>query len=865
MSGPGTSPGERPFFSTELKLFGGLVIAWLLGFGVFLLDRFRIAAFLPPGVLTMLFELLLEGSIIASFFLAPKAAADNRWFLWFFCMLLPADVCYLLLHYVLRQNEENWLTFLLTTLPYSAAYVTASIGFFRHIWPRLRNTRWLSFIWLPILLVVPAVFGILMPLLQAHQRAGGWGFDLTEIAFNSAFAVVFFFWSTVTLMMSLDRFFPFIGLAGIISQLGNWGGISAYLLHQNTFTFGEYEFLWLCGIITFWYGFVVVARLPAATAPAAGPEPPSPTDGWERRGSLVIQQRMTIIGLISGSLICAVLLSSRDIWSYRIVFFGIAAGSFIALLIGELLSKQIVHYATLFGRVVNLTAKDDAPQSREYEIPLELWQVYRLAFHQDMVEHRTAAAVRQNLAELASQVAHDIRSPLAALDSVIKDVSQLPEEKRILVRSAVSRIHDIANDLIDRNRGLRAAVAPAQSAAEPFTRELLSSHVAPLITEKRLQLRSRIGISIDARLDSAAYGLFADIQPMEFKRVLSNLIDNAVEALGGKGGVQVILACEEDQVLLKVQDNGKGIPPEVLKRLGGRGETYGKPGGSGLGLHHAKTSVESWGGSLGLESEVGRGTTVTVMLPKARPPEWFVSVLELDPDGTVVVLDDDTSIHQVWQGRFESLQTKAHGIEVLHFSTPAEARGWARDNPAKARAALYLTDYEFIGHKETGLGLVEALDIGERSILITSRFEEKHILAECRRLMVRMIPKGLAGFVPIEVKARLPLPQTGVVAVLLDDDALVHMTWKVAAKSKDVSLATFRDSKEFLAAVERFPKATAIYLDSELGGGVRGEDIARDLHAQGFTNLHLTTGHAPETLPAMPWIKQVLGKEPPWA
>lgn len=507
------------------------------------------------------------------------------------------------------------------------------------------------------------------------------------------------------------------------------------------------------------------------------------------------------------------------------------------------------------------------------------------------------ASRRSALARLAAQVAHDIRSPLAALDSVMKDVTQLPEEKRIIVRSAVSRIRDIANNLIEKNREATASVQGSadaiahSSADEPASKHLLSSLVDPLITEKRLQFRAKIGIEIECRLDVSSYGIFAQIQPTEFKRVLSNLLNNSVEALGEKGTVAVSLAAEEGNILLKVQDNGRGIPPKILAKLGQRGETHGKAGGSGLGLYHARTSVESWGGSLEIASEVGKGTTLIIKLPQAQPPDWFVSKLELEPGKAVVVLDDDTSIHQVWQGRFDSRKVKDHGIEVFHFSTPAELRNFVRENPAKAQNVLYLTDYELIGHKETGLGLVEELNLGDRSILITSRFEEKGILEHCLRLKVRMIPKGLAGFVPISISvsherletqhlrqsgldaapAGNALPKavrdggpSGFDAVLLDDDALVRMNWKGAARSKGLNLVAFKNPQEFLAAVDGFPKETAIYLDSKLGDGVKGEDIAKDLHAKGFTNLYLATGYDPESFPAVPWIKKVLSKSPPW-
>ncbi|MFA5139211.1 MAG: HAMP domain-containing sensor histidine kinase [Elusimicrobiota bacterium] len=479
--------------------------------------------------------------------------------------------------------------------------------------------------------------------------------------------------------------------------------------------------------------------------------------------------------------------------------------------------------------------------------------------------HRMEAQLSA-LGELASQVAHDIRSPLAALDSVTNSTANLPEEKRILIRGAISRIRDIANQLIERTRKAQTSTQGAEPDGSPVSTsavsvELLSSHIELLITEKRMQFRPKIGVDIEARLDAASYGLFVRMQPTEFKRVLSNLINNAVEAVSENGTVRVFVWGAADQVVIQVKDSGKGIPPEILPKLGRRGETHEKAGGSGLGLYHAKSTMESWGGSLAISSELGRGTTVTLTLPQAQAPAWFVPRLEVAPGSRIVVLDDDASIHQVWQGRFESACAKEHGIESFHFSTPEELRGWARAHTDIRKDALYLMDYELIGYRETGLELIEELGLSERAILITSRFEEKGVLESCRRLKVRMIPKGLAAFVPISIADAARAHD----AVLLDNDALVHMTWRIAAESKGVRLSAFRTPEELLSALERMPKDMPIYIDSELDAGQKGEDVAKDLHAHGFTELYLATGYDPESLPPMPWIKRVVGKEPPWA
>jgi len=58
-------------------------------------------------------------------------------------------------------------------------------------------------------------------------------------------------------------------------------------------------------------------------------------------------------------------------------------------------------------------------------------------------------------------------------------------------------------------------------------------------------------------------------------------------------------------------------------------------------------------------------------------------------------------------------------------------------------------------------------------------------------------------------------------------------------------------------------KNTPIFMDSQLGDGIRGENLARDLHARGFRNLYLATGNR-DALPPIPWVKEVVGKDAPW-
>jgi len=481
-------------------------------------------------------------------------------------------------------------------------------------------------------------------------------------------------------------------------------------------------------------------------------------------------------------------------------------------------------------------------------------------------EYQSALEIESNRlkADMAAQVAHDIRSPVFALDAALKNMTQLPERQRVIVRHAVNRIRDVANSLLEKNRQ-KPAISSADDAAlvgtgEPLDVHLLSSLIDPVVTEKRLSFESKPGINIDFKLVQESYGLFARIQPVEFRRMISNLVNNAVEALGEKGTVDISVNHDGDGIILWVADNGKGIPPEILAKLGRRGETHGKAGGSGLGLFHARTAAESWGGSLNITSEPGKGTTVSIILPKAEAPGYFVGELKLAAGQPVIVLDDDTGVHQIWRGRFNTARVKENEIEVSYFVGPDELRSWVKANPAKAGSAVCLFDHELSGFKETGLSLASELGLCAQTILVTSLSEEPRITEDCARLKVRMIPKGLAAFVPISIIS----PAAPARAILLDDDALTHMTWEMAAEEHGIKLKAFTNPSEFLSSLGDFPKDIPLYIDSDLGENIKGEKIAAELKEKGFTNICLATAHSPEKFAHLPWLK-VITKEPPWA
>lgn len=348
--------------------------------------------------------------------------------------------------------------------------------------------------------------------------------------------------------------------------------------------------------------------------------------------------------------------------------------------------------------------------------------------------------------EISKQVSHDIRSPLSALNMLLRSTSGIPEEHRLILRNATQRINDIANQL------LGCARVSSSASTSPTSVELLASIVDLLISEKRTQFRDRPDIHIDADLTSS-YGAFVRINARELKRALSNLINNSVEAFENeKGQVDVSVTANAAQVCLTVKDNGKGIPPHILRRLGKEpGVTYGKPGkGNGLGIHHAQTTVQGVDGTFAIDSEPGRGTSVTMTFPKTPEPPWFFGALRLRSGSRVVCIDDDISVYRIWQSRLDRWASEE--IKVSHVSSECSLTQWmTSQSDAALKNAFFLVDYELLGQARTGLDLIEKYGLNDRSVLVTSHFEDPEIRAKCERLGVRLIPKGMASLVPIEV------------------------------------------------------------------------------------------------------------------
>ncbi len=228
----------------------------------------------------------------------------------------------------------------------------------------------------------------------------------------------------------------------------------------------------------------------------------------------------------------------------------------------------------------------------------------------------------------AQQVAHDIRSPLTALRAAV----QLAEEStsdstREIIEKAAHRIENIARDILEQARLKKSGTYPTfegsegKGASQPESKEFsrggklveinLKNLIGNLVREMNLAYPSKIAANLP-EFDIIVFGIETEIE-----RVLSNLIINALQSIGDGDRVIVTLDSQDNMALIEVRDRGRGIPPDVLPHIFNKGFSYGKDDGTGLGLFHAKMTIESCGGKINAKSLVGRGTTLSISLPLA--------------------------------------------------------------------------------------------------------------------------------------------------------------------------------------------------------------------------------------------------------
>ena len=206
----------------------------------------------------------------------------------------------------------------------------------------------------------------------------------------------------------------------------------------------------------------------------------------------------------------------------------------------------------------------------------------------------------EEMSEISSELAHDLRSPLQTIQNAIFLLERSPENPMFytMIRESLKQTTQILDSFRDFYKG-----------------HLLKMVEADIVKAYELGI-SELEVPDDVELTLEADEIMKfRMDPSKLALVFRKLIKNAVDAMPGGGIIRVDIKDLGDHVEVKISDTGSGIPEEVVKVIYKPFMAKSK-GGKGLGVPACKRIVESHRGTMGFETSLGEGTTFTFTIPK---------------------------------------------------------------------------------------------------------------------------------------------------------------------------------------------------------------------------------------------------------
>ncbi|SNS18612.1 Signal transduction histidine kinase [Anaerovirgula multivorans] len=229
----------------------------------------------------------------------------------------------------------------------------------------------------------------------------------------------------------------------------------------------------------------------------------------------------------------------------------------------------------------------------------------------------------ENRKELLANISHDLKTPITTIKGYVEGirdgVADTPNKIEKYMNTIYTKTVDV-DQLID-DLLLFSKLDLSKLPLHLSTIDI-SKYLMDLLEELKFDLEKKnVAIKYDSKIDES---IFAMVDLMQLKRVVVNIVENAVKYMDKpQGTVDIILEKSEEQVVVEIKDNGQGISEDTLPYIFDR-FYRGDPsrntatGGSGLGLAIAKKIIEEHGGRMWAESIEGTGTSIFFTLKNIR-------------------------------------------------------------------------------------------------------------------------------------------------------------------------------------------------------------------------------------------------------
>ena len=329
--------------------------------------------------------------------------------------------------------------------------------------------------------------------------------------------------------------------------------------------------------------------------------------------------------------------------------------------------------------------------------------------------------------EVVRQVRHDVRVQLSALHCLTASLGEdVPREKRELLLSIGKNFDSLIHEL---NLKEDACVTP-----ETDQKAIVELIVSESAKELETIWTSKKNIRVSLRCNFQDMN-FVPCAEGRLKRVLNNVIQNAFEAVGDIGKIEISVERSHDGVVIKIVDDGIGVPPEDRIRVFDKGISKGKKDGTGLGLHYVRECIETWGGTVYF-NDVQVGSELVIKLKRVSDAPLATAQVDR-PSGVCFVIDDDAivaeRIRSVWPSN-----------KVKHFPSCREFTDWI----AKAKGLVktqdvFLVDFNFRDSTSKGTDILSLIPVGCARYLVTSDYVNDSVMSEGRNYKATIVPKSM--------------------------------------------------------------------------------------------------------------------------
>lgn len=269
-------------------------------------------------------------------------------------------------------------------------------------------------------------------------------------------------------------------------------------------------------------------------------------------------------------------------------------------------------FITIGDRCYLLSQAHDITEKKKLEEELKRYSEQLEVLVEERTDQLKKAERLAAIGETAAMIGHDLRNPLQAVYCMIYLAKERLNSGRMVPTEGQIGLEDILDSIEESADYMNKIVSDIQDYARTMGLNLVKTDISFFIREALSTIQIPDNVHATISVEEDLYEI--SIDPEKMKRIIINLVTNALNAMPEGGSISISVSKKDDLVKISVKDTGVGIPEEILPKLFLPLFTT-RSKGVGLGLSVCKRMVDAMEGNISINSRVGEGTEAIIEIP----------------------------------------------------------------------------------------------------------------------------------------------------------------------------------------------------------------------------------------------------------